>query len=192
MRYLTGKNTKFAWGIEEEEEFRAIKQIVSRLGVLPSFDPGRDTFLFVDASRRGLGYILFQKDKAGRVYVISCGSTGLTETQTRYSVTELECLAAVWALGKCKFWLLGAEVVQIITDHKPLCDMFKKNFTEIHNQRIQNMMERTLDFNIKWIYLKGERNLIADLFSRSGLASAAAPEFQRSSNYSIKRVTEGY
>ena len=103
----------------------------------------------MDASRIGLGFILFHEDKEGRFFVISCGSTGLSGPQSRYSVTELECLAAVWALSKCRFWLLGCEVVQMITDHKPLCDMFKKSVTDIHNQRLQNMMEKTLDYNIK-------------------------------------------
>merc|ERR1712082_332442 len=74
LRYLTNKNTKFVWGPEVEEEFLAIKQIISRVGVLASFDTTRETYLFVDASRRGLGYILLQKDKNGKYHVIACGS----------------------------------------------------------------------------------------------------------------------
>ena len=49
----------------------------------------------LDASRRCLGFILFQKDKEGNFYVITCRSTRLSGPQTRYSVIELECLAAV-------------------------------------------------------------------------------------------------
>ena len=64
---------KFEWDQQEEDEFCAIKEIVSSLGVLSSFDLGRDTYLFTDASRRGLGFILFQKDYLGKYYVISCG-----------------------------------------------------------------------------------------------------------------------
>ena len=191
LRCLTWKNQKFVWGKEEEEEFCAIKRIVLSLGVLSSFDLGRDTYLFVDASRCGLAFILFQKDMEGNFYVITCGSTGLSGPQTRYSVTELECLVAVWALSKCIFWLLGCQKVQMITDHNPLCDMFKKNLTDIHNARLQSIVEKTLDYNIVWSHLKGQKNIVAYLFSRTGLASVAAPEFPRTSNFSVKRVKEG-
>ena len=191
LRYLTNKNTKFSWGPEHEEEFLAIKQLISRVGVLESFDMSRETYLFVDASTKGLGFILLQKDKDGKYHVITCGSTGLSDTQTRYSITELETLAAVWALGKCKFWLIGANMVYLVTDHKPLTDMMKKSINDVHNTRLQSMMEKTLCYNITWKYLRGEHNLIADMFSRSGLSSSSAPEFPRSTNFSVKRVTEG-
>ena len=79
----------------------------------------------------------------------------------------------------------------MITDHRPLCDMFKKPLTEVHNARLQRLVEKTMDFNLAWTHLKGDRNVIADLFSRTGLATADAPEFPRTSNVAVKQMTKG-
>ena len=55
-------------------------------------------------------------------------------------------------------------MVQMITDHKPLCDMFKKNLTDIHNARLQAMAEKTLDYNMVCTHLKGEKNSVIYFF----------------------------
>ena len=159
--------------------------------MLSAFDLGRDTFLYVDASRRGLGYILLQKDEQGRYRIICCGSTGLSSAQSRYSVIKLKLLAVVYALSKCRFYLQGIRVVNILTDHRPLVDLYKKPLTEIANARLFRLIEQTMDFNLSWSYVKGDRNYIADLFSRTQVSSQEAPEFPRTTNMEVKRVTEG-
>ena len=41
------------------------------------------------------------------------------------------------------------------------------------------------------VLCKGDRNAVADLFSRTQVATREVPEFPRTSNMEIKRVTEG-
>ena len=52
--------------------------------------------------------------------IVKCGSKGLTPTQQRYSTIELECLAIIWAVQKCSFYLRGLPIFHVLTDHRPL------------------------------------------------------------------------
>ena len=60
--------------------------------------------------------------------MVNCGSKGLTPTQQRYSTIELECMAIVWAILKCSFYLRGLPRFTVYTDHKPLFGVFKRTF----------------------------------------------------------------
>ena len=62
------------------------------------FDPSKTTELSVDASPVGLGAILAQIDPAtGDRTMVAYASRSLTNTEQRYSQTEHEALAVVWA-----------------------------------------------------------------------------------------------
>ena len=68
-----------------------------------------------DASRLyGLGYAMLQQR------LIKCGCCSLTTTQNNYATIELECLAIVWAIRKCRYYLHGLQTFTVVTDHKPL------------------------------------------------------------------------
>ena len=51
---------------------------------------------------RGLGFILRQQNKDGSWNVVQAGSRFLSDAETRYAMIELECLAAAWAMRKCR------------------------------------------------------------------------------------------
>ncbi len=104
---------------------------------------------------------------------------------------ELKLLAVVYALSKFRFYLQGIRVVNILTDHRPLVDLYKKPLTEITNARLLRLLEKPMDFNLSWSFVKGDRNCIADLFSHTQVSSQEAPEFLRTTNMEVKRATEG-
>jgi len=56
-------------------------------------------------------------------------SRSLTETESRYSNIEHECLAVAYGLEKFEYYLLGRSVT-VETDHFPLEQIFKKNINE--------------------------------------------------------------
>ena len=70
-----------------------IRQAVHDHLPLCPFDPQTQSFIFTDASTSGLGYILIQVAKDKSFGVISCGSTGLTPDESRYSMYDLELSA---------------------------------------------------------------------------------------------------
>ena len=82
------------------------------------FNPEKNTEVIVDASLTGLGALLVQDGK-----VISYGSRALSDVESRYSQTEREMLAVVWASEHFHLYLYGSEFT-IMTDHKPLLGIF--------------------------------------------------------------------
>ena len=74
--------------------------------------------MIVDASPVGLGGLLAQDGQ-----VISYASRAFSDVESRYSQTEREMLAIMWALEHFLLYLYGSEFI-IMTDHKPLLGIF--------------------------------------------------------------------
>ena len=92
LRRLTHKDAKWHWGEDEEQALQKLKDALTSDAVMAYFDPELDTEIEVDASPVGLAGILTQAGK-----VIAYGSRSLIDVETRYSQTEREALAVVWA-----------------------------------------------------------------------------------------------
>ena len=136
------------------------------------YDPKKPLALLTDASRHhGLGFALCQFDKDNNPLIITCGSKSLTPTQQRYATIELECLAIIWAIQKCSFYLKGLADFLVMTDHRPLEGIFKKSLEEMVNPRLQRMREKVTgySFTVKWV--AGKTHFIADALSRAPVFS---------------------
>ena len=73
--------------------------------------------LQTDASRlKGLGFALLQKHQA-TWKLVQAGSRFITETQSNYAMVELELLAVVWAMRKCRIYLQGLPSFELIVGH---------------------------------------------------------------------------
>lgn len=116
LRVLTKHDVKFKWQKAHEDAFQLIKTQLtdSKSRVMTYFDPKRRTAVITDASPVGISAILEQEGK-----VVCYASRSLTEVETRYSQTEREGLAIVWACEYLNVYLYGAEF-DLITDHRPL------------------------------------------------------------------------
>lgn len=94
--------------------------------------------------------------------VIAYASRLLTDQESKYSTTEKECLALVWAVRKFKPYLEGYHFVAI-TDHVALSWLMK--LREPSGRLARWVMElQQHDFEIK--YRKGTLNRVADALSR--------------------------
>ena len=71
-------------------------ELPSQVTVVAHYDQSADTELKVDASPVGLGAILLQRSSSV-VRPVACASRTLTDVERRYSQTEKEALAVVWA-----------------------------------------------------------------------------------------------
>ena len=94
--------------------------------------------------------------------VISYASRSLSDTKRRYSQTEKEALAIVWACERFHAYLYGAEF-ELMTDHKPLeCIFSPKSKT---CARIERWLLRMQPYKFSVKYILGPKN-IADFLSR--------------------------
>ena len=85
--------------------------------------------------------------------IVKCGSKGLIPTQQRYSTIELECLAIIWAVQKCSFYLRGLPIFHVLTDHRPLEGVFTKDIFDLASPRLQRLREKVAmySFVVRWV-----------------------------------------
>jgi len=87
-------------------------------------DFGKPFIVYTDASTFALGAILSQKDENNKERVIAYASRTLNKHERNYGVTELECLAVVWAVRHFHHYLHGQKFT-IVTDHAALKYLLK-------------------------------------------------------------------
>ena len=83
---------------EALEAFQTLKDKCMQAPVLAFPDFKKPFLLETDASRKGLGAVLLQKQDDGRYHPIAFASQALTETEQRYHSNKQEFLALKWAV----------------------------------------------------------------------------------------------
>ncbi|GKF49790.1 putative reverse transcriptase domain-containing protein, partial [Tanacetum coccineum] len=132
---LTQKSVKFNWGEKEETAFQTLKQKLCSAPIL-ALPKGSENFVvYCDASHKGLGVVLMQKEK-----VIAYASRQLKIHEKNYTTHDLELGAMVFALKMWRHYLYGTKCV-VYTDHKSL--------QHILDQKELNMRQR------RWLELLG-------------------------------------
>ena len=179
FRHLLKPSTKFVWTEELQRVFEQSKEAMleaMRVGVR-LFDPTRTTNLATDWSTGGIGFMLRQKHCTCKSITPACcndgwklclvGSRFTTETESRYSPIEGEALAVAYALKQTKYYILGCPKLLVTTDHKPLVQILNdRSLTDIHNRRLLNLKEKTLEFQFKIMHISGAKNKGPDAASR--------------------------
>ena len=170
MRLLDRNKVSYVWTGVQEESFKLVKDILSGPLIVKNFDSSRKTRLDTDASRTGLGFALMQEEpETGNWVMIHCGSRALTPAEANYSVCNLELLAVVYALSKCRHWLLGFDNFTVVTDHMSLIGLFQKDLSEMPTPRLRRLREKCVEFSFHVDYRKGADHQIADALSRAPL-----------------------
>ena len=177
IRELRSKKNIFSWNREHDEAFEAIKECLANLTVLTQFDPKLPTRLTADGSKlKGLGYTLQQEHgksctcKCSEMVWknIQCGSRFLTDTESRYAPIEFEALSVVWAVTKCKYFLVGLPEFLIRNDHKTLIPILNNyNLNDIENPRVRRLVEKLRPYKYRAEHISGNKNTVADAFSRA-------------------------
>ena len=164
MNELTKKDVPFDWKEEQEEAFNKLKQMLITQPILqyPNFD--KTFYLMTDGSAKGLGAVLSQKDENGKDYAIAYASKSLVGAQKNYSATELELLAAVWAVVYFRQYLAYKHFV-LETDHSALKFLKKNLINEARGRQARWMLTlQPYDFTI--VHRAGKKNANADTLSR--------------------------
>ena len=162
MTRLTRKNVEFSWGPEQDMAFNSVKERLMSYPILVHFNPALPIELHCDASGIGVGATLLHRVDNVE-HVVSYASRLLTDCESRYSTTDKEALAVVWALEKFKHFLMGVEFT-IYTDHKALCWLATKDRLP---DRLQRWALQIQCFNFNIVYKTGKANGDADSLSRN-------------------------
>jgi hypothetical protein len=156
LRRLTKKDCPWCWTPAQTKAFKAIKESLQTASANAYFDPNKETTVYVDASPVGLAAILTQEEKT-----IICASRALSPVEQRYSQTEREALAIVWACEHLHIYLCGSPFT-IVTDHQPLTSIWLKPDPPL---RIARWGLRLQGYSVNIVYQPGSSNP-ADYLSR--------------------------
>ncbi|GKB26362.1 putative reverse transcriptase domain-containing protein, partial [Tanacetum coccineum] len=105
MTKLTQKKVKFEWGDKQETAFQLLKQKLCSAPILALPEGSEDFIAYCDASKKGLGAVLMQREK-----VISYASRQLKIHEKNYTTHDLELGAVVFALKIWRHYLYGTKV----------------------------------------------------------------------------------
>ncbi|GJW43747.1 putative reverse transcriptase domain-containing protein [Tanacetum coccineum] len=104
MTKLTQKGVKFDWGNKQEAAFQLLKQKLCSAPILALPEGSEDFIAYCDASKKGLGAVLMQREK-----VISYASRQLKIHEKNYMTHDLELGAVVFALKIWRHYLYGTK-----------------------------------------------------------------------------------
>ena len=152
---------------EAHEAFNHLKAACLQTPILAFPDFNKPFLLETDASRRGLGAVLSQKQADGWYHPITHASRIMNETEQRYHSNKQEFLTLKWAVTEQFHEYLSPYgknrnkfVVQ--TDNNPLTYIFSSANLDVAGQR---WVAHLASYNFSLEYQKGKDNMVVDFLS---------------------------
>ncbi|GJZ53605.1 putative reverse transcriptase domain-containing protein [Tanacetum coccineum] len=155
---LTQKNKPYVWGDDEEEAFQTLKLKLCSAPILSLPEGSEDFVVYCDASLKGFGAILMQREK-----VIAYASRQLRKNEENYTTHDLELGAVVFALRLWRHYLYGTKC-NVIHMHKSLHYILDQKELNIRQRR---WIEFLSDYDCVIRYHPGKANVVADALSKN-------------------------
>ena len=146
----------FVWTREMDAAFNDVREAILNSEALAMFDPSLPTVVTTDASDVGLGAVLSQVHPEGEKVVAFASST-LNSAQRRYSVSEREGLACVWACEKWHKYVWGQDFV-LRTDHAALKSLLTAKGIGRAGMRMARWAVRLMNYSFTVEHVKGQLN----------------------------------
>nr|GEZ14302.1 putative reverse transcriptase domain-containing protein [Tanacetum cinerariifolium] len=154
---LTQKGKPFIWGNNEEEAFQTLKQKLCSAPILSLPEGSEDFVVYCDASLRGFGAVLMQREK-----VIAYASRQLRKDEENYTTHDLELGAIVFALRLWRHYLYGPKCT-VYTDHKSLQYILDQKELNMRHRRWIKLLS---DCDCEIRYHPEKANVVAEALSR--------------------------
>ncbi|GJS53225.1 putative reverse transcriptase domain-containing protein [Tanacetum coccineum] len=145
------------WIPKQEAAFQLLKQKLCSAPILALLEGSKDFIAYCDASKKGLGAVLMQREK-----VIAYASRQLKIHEKNYTTHDLELGAVVFALKIWRHYLYGTKCT-VFTNHKSLQQILDQK--EL-NMRQRRWLELLSNYNCDIHYHPGKANVVADALSR--------------------------
>ena len=144
---LVKRDSHFIWNKSLEDAFEHSKKVVINLVQkdISTLEKDQATCLAPDWSKEGIGFLLLQRycsctiNKApvccpeGWCLIFASGRFCIY-AKHRYAPIKDEAAAITWALEKCCMLVMGFPNLIVITDHKPLKELFgDRDLSKIQN-----------------------------------------------------------
>lgn len=155
------KGQPVVWTEEADQAFSKIKHLLTTTPVLASPDFSKPFVIMCDASDYGVGAVLYQEED-GLEHPVAFFSKTLNKCQRKYTTTEKELLAVIYAVEKFRCYIQGT-FFKIVTDHSSLLWIQQmKN----PSPRIARWIVKLSLHKFEIVHRKGSCNNVADALSR--------------------------
>ena len=167
IRSLLSPKSAFVWEAPQQEAFSQVVRELTTPRIVANYTPGLPLRLETDAAQsKGLGMALWQKQPSGEWRILQCDSRHVTPAESRYSATEVELLAVVWAVHKAHLYLAGADF-ELVVDHRPLIPILNsKTLDELPSPRLVHLKEKLALYRFTAVWRPGIDHKVVDCFSR--------------------------
>ncbi|GJW31868.1 putative reverse transcriptase domain-containing protein [Tanacetum coccineum] len=174
---LTQKNVMFDWSEKAKAAFQLLKEKLCSAPILALPEGSENFVVYCDASRKGLGAVLMQREK-----FIAYASRQLKIYEKNYTTHDLELGAVVFALKMWRHYLYGTKCV-VFTDHKSLQYILDQK--EL-NMRQHRRLELLSDYDCEIRYQPGKANMVVDALIRKERNKPLRVEARMEENYGTK------
>ena len=179
LRRLLKADAVWNWSAECQRCFTELKRRLTCPPVLAHFDTAASTVVTCDASSVALGACLSQLHHDGE-HPIAFASRTLSPAERKYSASEREALACLWACEHWNFYLYGRQFT-LVTDHQALKTLLTTGGSGHRPLRLHRWSDRLFQYSFTVSYRPGKLNVVADCLSRSSVV-AEVPEVTTSAD----------
>ena len=158
----TKKEIGYTWGTRQQDAFDTLKTHLVTAPLLRYPDLDLPFTVISDASGFSVGAVLCQDHGSG-LQPVAYTSKLLNQCEMKYSVSERETLAIIWALKAFKIYLYMGPKFTVMVDHLPL--KFMTDMKNATNSRCARWLLFLSNYNFEIVYTPG-RNNISDPLSR--------------------------
>ena len=140
--------------------------MLSKAPILQDPDFTKEFSVETDTSQVGLGAVLtqvYEIEGKQRSLPVAYASRSLKGAERKYSVTDQEALAVVWAVKTFNLYIMVTHFI-FITNHNALKALTNKSVLE---GRLARWADFLMGYDMNIVYRRGKDNIIANTLSRS-------------------------
>ena len=174
LRELTKGGVHFKWREKHQICFDKLIKAFKQDTLLRYFDLAKPIFIFTDAHISGIGAMLGQGESVSTAKPVAFASRTTNKAESNYPQIDLEAMGLDFGMRRFRKYIVGApEIINIVTDHKPLCSIFNgKRKGSIRTEKIK-MRHQEVRFEV--VFREGKLNQ-TDFISRRGKPLRSIPK----------------